>query len=59
MAASKCLMNYMQVSLLFHINEENKLPDGEKLGDYDITLGIDSSKMPKTQSKARKTIFRN
>ena len=32
-------------------NVEYKVADSEKIADFDVTLGIDSSKLPKTQSK--------
>jgi hypothetical protein len=37
--------------LLRNSCQDYKLPASENLPDFDITLGIDSSKLPKTQSK--------
>jgi hypothetical protein len=41
--------------MLKDLYQEYILPTGDHLPDYDITLGIDVSKLPKTQ-KVKKTM---
>ena len=51
MAVKKCSMNFIKVKLhdLF-LTTDYMIPKSEHLEDYDITLGIDISKLPKTSS---------
>jgi hypothetical protein len=51
-----CLMNSIKVRLEWLCNSyiEYLLPEDQYIPDYDITLGIDGTKLPKTQSKKEK-----
>jgi hypothetical protein len=52
MEGNKCSTSSTLVSASDTIdNAEYKIADAEKIADFDVTLGIDSSKLPKTQSK--------
>ena len=39
------------VAMMTSITLDYQVPASEYLGDFDITLGINTSKLPKTQSK--------